>query len=384
MMPLPSSIRLFLLLTLCLVPVAACSKRDRQPPPAARPADLSRDPLYESYRFGGEGVIDFGAQPLAMPESSVSALIGRDRILASRLKETGQVLKQFPFSKGKDIAYFLHNGSLEAGVLGDMPALTAAAGGDILVCAMIKRGFSSLVAGRPMLVRDLKGKRIATGLGSTAHFSLLAALADDGLSEADVTLVDMEVDAMPTALAQGKVDAFCAWEPTPTIGFAAHPEFHLIHKGLSLGFLCLRRDFVATHPVESREIIAAVARSCLWMQSQGNLDRAAGWSRSDASRFQVGEYPLTDAQTADLIHHDLINIPIAPQIPEKLLVEHGLLWQEFQFLKKTGKIPPTASWSTVRAAFDLSLIRGVFADPGRFGLERFDYDGGAKPAGGAR
>ena len=50
-------------------------ERAHTPPPAARPADLSRDPLYESYRFGGEGVIDFGAQPLAMPCDADNAVV---------------------------------------------------------------------------------------------------------------------------------------------------------------------------------------------------------------------------------------------------------------------------------------------------------------------
>ena len=53
-------------------------------------------------------------------------------------------------------------------------------------------------------IADLKGKRIATPFASTAHYSLLAALAQNNLMPKDVALIDLQPQAIlaPGALAQ--------------------------------------------------------------------------------------------------------------------------------------------------------------------------------------
>jgi sulfonate transport system substrate-binding protein len=60
---------------------------------------------------------------------------------------------------------------------------------------------------------DLRGKRIATSLNSSAHFYIVKSLRNVGLSEQDVTVVGMEPPAMPAALARGDIDAVSIWEP---------------------------------------------------------------------------------------------------------------------------------------------------------------------------
>jgi len=63
-------------------------------------------------------------------------------------------------------------------------------------------------------VSDLRGKRIATPFGSTAHYSLLAALAQKGLSASDVQLVDLQPQAILTAWERGDIEAAYTWLPT--------------------------------------------------------------------------------------------------------------------------------------------------------------------------
>jgi len=356
----------------CCLALAGCSK-EGEDAAARRKADLANDRLYAGYRLDQEGAIDLGVQPLTMPESSISELLSRDNVLAAQLKTKNLLLKPFPFYKGKNIQELMSEGKLEAGFLGDMPAITAAATGDVVIVAMVKQGFSSIVAGKPMLVSELKGKRIATGIGSAAHFTLLNALANEGLTERDVELVGMEVSDMPQALAQGTVDAFSAWEPTPAMAFAAYPEFHLVHKGLNFAFLCFRRDFVTDHPVAAREIAAAVARGSLWMREPGRIEQAAHWIRASAAKFQAAPYLLQVEQTIALTRNDLLNIPMAPQIPERMLRENELLWKKFNYLKKNGKIPQNVPWSKVRESFDTELLRGVLSNAKPYALREFDY-----------
>lgn len=62
-------------------------------------------------------------------------------------------------------------------------------------------------------IADLKGKRIATPFASTAHYSLLAALALNGLSPNDVQLVDLQPQAILAAWERGDIAAAYSWLP---------------------------------------------------------------------------------------------------------------------------------------------------------------------------
>jgi taurine transport system substrate-binding protein len=63
-------------------------------------------------------------------------------------------------------------------------------------------------------IADLRGKRIATPFASTAHYSLLAALAQNGLSPSDVQLVDLQPQVILAAWDRGDIDAAYSWLPT--------------------------------------------------------------------------------------------------------------------------------------------------------------------------
>ena len=62
-------------------------------------------------------------------------------------------------------------------------------------------------------VAGLRGKKIATSFSSTAHYSLLAALNQAGLTDKDVTLVDLEPQDIASAWKRGDIDAAYTWLP---------------------------------------------------------------------------------------------------------------------------------------------------------------------------
>ncbi|MBK8730117.1 MAG: ABC transporter substrate-binding protein [Tetrasphaera sp.] len=62
-------------------------------------------------------------------------------------------------------------------------------------------------------VAGLKGKRIATPFASTSHYSLIAALDHEGLSDTDVTLVDLQPQDILAAWKRGDIDAAYVWLP---------------------------------------------------------------------------------------------------------------------------------------------------------------------------
>jgi taurine transport system substrate-binding protein len=70
---------------------------------------------------------------------------------------------------------------------------------------VVRKGINSLA--------DLKGKKVATPLASTSHYSLLAALDDAGVPQKDVKVVDAEPDVISAAWSRGDIDAAYVWNP---------------------------------------------------------------------------------------------------------------------------------------------------------------------------
>ena len=60
---------------------------------------------------------------------------------------------------------------------------------------------------------DFKGKKVATPFGSTSHFRLLGFLALNKLTQAEVTVLDMNPNAMLAAWDRGDIDAGYVWAP---------------------------------------------------------------------------------------------------------------------------------------------------------------------------
>ncbi|MBU3706847.1 MAG: glycine/betaine ABC transporter substrate-binding protein [Mycobacterium sp.] len=75
--------------------------------------------------------------------------------------------------------------------------------------ALVARNGSGITS-----IADLRGKRVATPFASTAHYSLLAALALNGLTATDVQLIDLQPQAILAAWDRGDIDAAYSWLPT--------------------------------------------------------------------------------------------------------------------------------------------------------------------------
>ena len=60
---------------------------------------------------------------------------------------------------------------------------------------------------------DFKGKTLATPFGSTSHFRLLGFLKTNGLTQRDVTVLDMKPAAIQAAWTKGDIDGAYVWSP---------------------------------------------------------------------------------------------------------------------------------------------------------------------------
>lgn len=88
---------------------------------------------------------------------------------------------------------------------------------DLRIIMTVSEGLYRIVGRRSAgiaTLADLRGKRIATIPNTSSGYFLHKMLQTVGLTEADVTIVPiMPLAGMPSALAEGKVDAVTIWEP---------------------------------------------------------------------------------------------------------------------------------------------------------------------------
>jgi NitT/TauT family transport system substrate-binding protein len=84
----------------------------------------------------------------------------------------------------------------------------------IILLTDYSNGADGIIA-RPGIeqVRDLRGQRVGVESGSVSHFVLLRALAQAGLRENDVEIVNIGVNEAIAAIDSGTVDAAVVWEP---------------------------------------------------------------------------------------------------------------------------------------------------------------------------
>ena len=73
--------------------------------------------------------------------------------------------------------------------------------------------------------RDLKGKKIAAPFGSTTHYLLLNALADEGIDPASMDIIDLRPNDIALAWSRGDIDAAWFWEPA--LGRVLKDDGHL-------------------------------------------------------------------------------------------------------------------------------------------------------------
>ena len=131
---------------------------------------------------------------------------------------------------GVEISNALASGSVDVGLFGTFPFLTAVARGVPVVLightwnnalnnpqseilSVIAREGSGVPAGK---LAALKGKKIGVTRGAGGEPYIVGLLKQVGLTPEDVTLVNTAPSNMATALANKDVDVITSWEPWPS------------------------------------------------------------------------------------------------------------------------------------------------------------------------
>lgn len=120
------------------------------------------------------------------------------------------------YSSWPELIDALNTGKVDgASVLVELAVKAREQGIDVVAAALGHHSGNIIVGGKDIkTVEDLRGKVFAIPHKQSSHKLLLdAMLAAHGMSEADVSVVEMTPPEMPSGLAQGQIAGYCVAEP---------------------------------------------------------------------------------------------------------------------------------------------------------------------------
>ncbi|WP_067823774.1 taurine ABC transporter substrate-binding protein [Actinomadura kijaniata] len=213
------------------------------------------------------------------------------------------------FESGGDVNTAMVAGSIDIGLAGSSP-VTRGLSAPLNIRYRIPWIFDvigeneALVARTATTVGALKGRKIATSFSSTAHYSLLAALGEAGLTEGDVTLVDLEPPDIQAAWTRGDIDAAYTWTPVlgelRKTGKTLVTSKQLAAKGkVTADLAVVRTAFADKYPKALRAWLTQQDRAVKLVRSDRNAAAAAVGRQlnlppAEAAR-QIGQLVLLDA-----------------------------------------------------------------------------------------
>ena len=200
-------------------------------------------------------------------------------------------------------------------------------------------------------IAELRGNRIATPFASTAHYSLLAALSQNGLTPADVQLIDLQPQAILAAWERGDIDAAYTWLPTlddlRKTGKDLITSRQLAKDGkptLDLG--AVRTEFADKHP----EVVD------IWRQQEARALDVIEDDPDAAAKTIAAEVGLTPEDLAGQLKQGVYLTPAEVASPEWLGTDGNPgniaanLQSASEFLAEQKQIPEAAPLKTFQDA----------------------------------
>ncbi|MFF1415055.1 glycine betaine ABC transporter substrate-binding protein [Streptomyces sp. NPDC058289] len=210
----------------------------------------------------------------AIPNADL--IVKNQRLLEQALPEAD--VKWVKFESGSDVNTAVIAGSVDLGLAGSSPVTKGLSAPLNIPYKVV--WIHDLIGDNEALVaksgigsvKDLAGKKVAAPFGSTAHYSLLAALKAAGLDAAAVQTIDLQPQDALAAWKRGDIDAAYVWTPTLSEltkdGKVLVTSRQLAEQGKPTADLgVVTNAFAAAHP----EVVTA------WIKAQ---DQAVGQART--------------------------------------------------------------------------------------------------------
>ncbi|MBQ9391552.1 MAG: aliphatic sulfonate ABC transporter substrate-binding protein [Lachnospiraceae bacterium] len=142
--------------------------------------------------------------------------------LEKALKKQGVRVVWYDFESGPPMNDSIANGETDICLYGDVPTVSAIEEGCtrevVGISAQAADSYAMVVSNNSPIksAADLKGKKVATNLGSTGHNMVDKYLSTAGLTINDIELVSATPADMSYMVRNGIVDAISVWEPSIT------------------------------------------------------------------------------------------------------------------------------------------------------------------------
>lgn len=211
--------------------------------------------------------------------------------IADQFKDTKTKVEFTYFTgTGPAINEALSNGQLDFASYGAVPNIIGKSNGLDTVLVASYGGTVIFGAARPDVdiktVADLKGKRVAIQKATIIHWALIQALKNAGLSENDVTIVDLKNADQLAAIAAKSVDAVFGADfllPLADKGIAKifYKSSTAGPSGDGFGAFLVSDKFRQAHPEATQKVVTGFVAAAHWLADDKNRDEAFQiWSRA--------------------------------------------------------------------------------------------------------
>jgi sulfonate transport system substrate-binding protein len=222
---------------------------------------------FVTFVFGADKTLRIGVQPypLYAPLWAAKEL----GYLDEEFNKVGAKYTWNVFANGPLVNEGVRGGSIDLGIMADLPAIIAKSVGlDIVVFANFGIGEKALALIVPTdssikEVGDIKGKKIAYGKGTYAQHLLALLLNNNELKFSDITEINLAAGDIPAALERGDIDGAVVWEQyISQLTVPGKARVVADGSGIKLGnnISYIKRDFAKEYPESLIAYIKAVQR----------------------------------------------------------------------------------------------------------------------------
>ncbi|ESR24880.1 ABC transporter substrate-binding protein [Lutibaculum baratangense] len=271
---------------------------------------------------------------------------------------------------GGDMLRAIAAGQVDFGGLGNPPTAIGLTRGlpikGILVLNML--GYVEAMAVRTSAgiesLADLKGKRVAAPFGSTTHYLLLKALAEEGIDPATMEILDLPPSDIAVAWVRGDIDAAWFWEPNLNKAVQNGGEI-MVHSGemAERGYPTwdigvVMEEFAETYPdLVTSFIKAECAGIDFWLENPEKtaeiIAEELSLSVEDATRMMNGTemVPCDEQLTAEYLGS-----------PGEIGEFADTLVSTAEFLVEQDRLPKLLTREEFAAKIDPSYVAGVVGE----------------------
>ncbi len=259
---------------------------------------------------------------------------------------TGWDVEWRKFAAGTDVIAAMASGDVSVAELGSSPlAIAATQGVDLkvfMIDYVIGKAESLIVRDGSGIatLADLKGKRVAVPIGSTAHFSLMGALKHAGIQDNELTILNMPPDQIVAAWQQSAIDAAFVWPPAQTEILKTGKRLVGADDVAKWGFptfnvWVVNRKFAESH----KESLEAFIRAVDAVNQEYLKDPSAWTADSDPIKAIAAQTGATPDQVVDIIKGYTF-LPVAEQLKPEWLgkVIPQTIKETADFLVSAGRL----------------------------------------------